>query len=77
VYRGHEGTVYSLDVSWKNGVGPRRPTSANRHKLAPYDENSEAVVLVTGFHILREVRMTAPLPSGMFRQQRRQRGKLL
>lgn len=47
LYRGHEGTVYSLDVNWKNGQGPRSPYSASR-KTTPYDADSETVVLVTG-----------------------------
>eukprot|EP00842_Homolaphlyctis_polyrhiza_P003277 jgi/Hompol1/3950/HPOL_003410-RA len=50
VYRGHEGTVYSLDVHWKNGIGPTRSTSASksRKKVEPEDSDSDIAMLVTG-----------------------------
>ncbi|KAI8929759.1 WD40-repeat-containing domain protein [Entophlyctis helioformis] len=53
VYRGHEGTVYSLDVHWKNSTGPNRPGSAaakTRKKVDPEDPGSDTVCLVTGSH---------------------------
>ncbi|EGF76549.1 hypothetical protein BATDEDRAFT_30887 [Batrachochytrium dendrobatidis JAM81] len=53
VYRGHEGTVYSLDVQWKGGVAPSRAVSASaksRRKVGTEDSGLDVAVLVTGSH---------------------------
>ncbi|KAI8911832.1 WD40-repeat-containing domain protein, partial [Gorgonomyces haynaldii] len=50
VYRGHEGTVYSLDVGWKSGFkkAPREPHK--KGKVNPEERESDAITLVTGSH---------------------------
>jgi WD40 repeat protein len=46
IYRGHEGTVYSLDVAWKSGE-PSLPSSRRKSKIHP---ETPGICLVTGSH---------------------------
>ncbi|KAH9263510.1 hypothetical protein BASA83_013087 [Batrachochytrium salamandrivorans] len=53
VYRGHEGTVYSLDVQWKRGSAASRALQSStvpNRKVSPESPGSDVAVLVTGSH---------------------------